>query len=142
MQVMWKRRAIVNQICLSKRFSFEHIRWYSKRKLTNTPAVIFSCPCRGRWFIFTKQIIIVLFWVIIYSYLQKFFNIGDLKLCTIRRKIHESEFLFNQPAACYFFSKRLRPRYFLWNFGKLSRAQFLQSTLKLLLLYLWNIFVI
>ena len=57
------------------------------RNLTNTPAVIFSYPCRGRWFIFMKQIIIVLFWIIIYSYLllatlfttTKFFKIGVLK---------------------------------------------------------------
>ena len=48
-------------------------------KLTNTQAVIFSYFCRSRWFIFTKQIIIVLFWVIIYSYLQKFFKVGALK---------------------------------------------------------------
>ena len=48
-------------------------------KLTNTRAVIFSYFCRSRWFIFTKQIIIVLFWVIIYSYLQKFFKVGALK---------------------------------------------------------------
>ena len=49
MQVTWKRRAFVNQIHLSKRFSFEQIRWYSKRKLTNTPAVIFL-SLLGRWF--------------------------------------------------------------------------------------------
>ena len=34
MQVTCKRKAIVNQIRLSKQFSFEHIHWYSKRKLT------------------------------------------------------------------------------------------------------------
>ena len=79
MQVTWKWWAIVSQIRLSKRFAFEHICWYSKRKLTNTPAVIFSCYWLGRWFIFTKQIFIVLFWVIIYSYLQKFFKISVLK---------------------------------------------------------------
>ena len=79
MHVTWKRRAIVRQIRLSKRFSFEHIHWYRKRKLTNTPAVIFSWPCWDRWFIFTKQTITVLFWVIIYSYWQKFFKIGVFK---------------------------------------------------------------
>ena len=31
MQVTWKRRVIVNQISLSKRFLFEHIRLYNKR---------------------------------------------------------------------------------------------------------------
>ena len=79
MQVTWKWWVIVSQIRLSKRFVFEDICWYSKRKLTNTPAVIFSCYCWGRWFIFIKQIFIVLFWVIIYSYLQKFFKISVLK---------------------------------------------------------------
>ena len=81
MPVTWKRRVIVNQIRLSKRFSFEHIRWYSKRKLANAPAVIFSCPCHGRWFIFTKHIIIVLFWVIIYSYLKNFAQFAGKYLC-------------------------------------------------------------
>ena len=79
MQITWKQSAIVNQIRLSRRFLFEHICWYSKRKLTNTPAVIFSCPFPGRWFISTKQVITILFWIIIYSYLQKFFKIGVLK---------------------------------------------------------------
>ena len=32
MHVTWKRRAIVRQIRLSKRFSFKHIHWYSKTK--------------------------------------------------------------------------------------------------------------
>ena len=50
--------------------------------------------------------------------------------------------LFNQPVACYFFNERLRHRYFLVNFAKLSRIPFLQTTLGLLLLYLLNIFVI
>ena len=67
-------------------------------KLTNTPAVIFSDPCRSRWFFFTKQII-VLFWVIIYSYLQRSFKIGLLKtLYTIHRKTTALEFRFNETA--------------------------------------------
>ena len=78
-QITWKQGAIVNQIGLSKRFSFEHICWYSNRKLVNTPALIFQYPCRSMWFIFTKQITFVLIWVIIYSYLPKFFKLGDLK---------------------------------------------------------------
>ena len=52
-----------------------------------------------------------------------------------------SQFHFNQPVAWYFFNKRLRHRYFLVNFVKLSRTPFLQSTLGLLLLYLLNISV-
>ena len=106
------------------------------RKLTNTPAVIFSYPCGGRWFIFAKQIIIVLFWVIFYSYLQKFFKIGVL-LKTFRnsQETPVSVFHFNQPVACYFFNKRLRHRCFLVNFAKLSRTPFSQTTLGLLLLY-------
>ena len=110
------------------------------RKLTNTPVVIFSFPWRGTWFIFMKQIIIVLFWVIIYSYLQKFLKIGVLKNFTIHRKTLASEFLFNQPVAWYFFNKRIRHRCILVNFAKLSKTPFLQ-TLGLLLLYLLNISV-
>ena len=113
------------------------------RKLTNTPAVIFSYPCWGRWFSFTKQIIIVLFWVIFYSYLQKFFRISViLKTFHNSQETPVSEFHFNQPVACYFFNKRLRHRCFLVNFAKMSRAPFLQTTLGLLLLYLLNISVI
>ena len=68
------------------------------RKLTNTSAVIFSDPCRSRWFIFMKQII-VLFWVIIYRYLQRFLEIGALKiLYTIHKKTTVSESLFIEPS--------------------------------------------
>ena len=85
-EVTWKRWEIVNQICLRKQSSFEHIRWTdSKWKMRNTPAVTFSCPWRWWWFIFPWQIIIVLFWVIIYSYLQKLFKIGVL------RTLHNSQ---------------------------------------------------
>ena len=112
------------------------------QKLPNTPAVIFSYPCRGSWLIFSKQII-ALFWVIIYSFLLKFFKIGiyTSKHYTVHRKTPVSESLFDQLVACYFFSERLRHRRFLMNFAKLSRTPFLQNTLRLLLLYLWNISV-
>ena len=112
------------------------------RKLTNTPAVIFSYLCRGRWFILTKQIILLV-WAIFYSYLQKFFKIGVLlKTFHNSQETPVSEFHFNLPVACYFFNKRLRHRCFLVNFAKLSRTPFLQTTLGLLLLYLLNISVI
>ena len=79
-QFTWKRRALVNYVCLS---IFSGV---AARKLTNTPAVIFSYLCRNRWFIFTKQVIVLL-WVIVYSYLQRFFKTGVLKmLYTIERK--------------------------------------------------------
>ena len=58
------------------------------------------------------------------------------------RKIPASESLFNQSVACYFFNKRLQYRCLLVNFTKLSRKPFLRNTLKLLLLYLWNISII
>ena len=57
-QVTWKRRVI------GKSDSFEQAQIFAgiaRRKLTNTPAVIFSYTCRGRWFIFMKLIIIVIF---------------------------------------------------------------------------------
>ena len=99
------------------------------RKLTNTPAVIFY-HCRSRWFIFTKQII-VLIWIIIYSYLQRFFKIGVLKtLYTTQRITTLSESPFNQPVAYYFINKRLRHRRFLVDIAKLSRAPFLQEHLE------------
>ena len=89
--------------------------------------IIFSYPCWSRWFIFTKQII-VLFWVIIYSYLQRFFKISVLKiLYTIHRKITVSESLLDQSVACYFFNKRFRHRHFLVDITKLSRTPFLQE---------------
>ena len=115
------------------------------RKLTNAPAVILSYPCRNRWFIFTKQIIIVLLWVIIYSYFQKFFKIGVLKnfLEFTGKHLCRSFFLISQEqVACYFLNMRLWHRCFLVNFVKLSRTPFLQTTLRLLLLYLLNISVI
>ena len=97
-------------------------------KLTNAPAVIFPYPCRSRRFILMKQII-VLFWVIIYSYLQRFCKLGFLKtLYTIHRKTTVLESLFNQPVACYFFNKRLRR--FLVDIAKLSRTPFLQEGLE------------
>ena len=141
MQVTCKRKAIVNQIRLSKQFSFEHIHWYSKRKLTNTPALILSYLCRGRWFIFMKQII-VLIWAIIYSCLQKFFKTRVLKTLHNSQKNIGVGGSFKSARACYFFDTRLQPKCFLENFGKLSITPFLQSTLKLLLLILWNISVI
>ena len=85
----WKLRELVNKICLSM---FPGI---AAGKLTNTPAVIFSCQYRSRWFIFAKQII-VLIWVIIYRYLQSFCKIDVLKtFYTIQRKTTMSEFFFN-----------------------------------------------
>ena len=92
------------------------------QKLTDTPAVNFSYPCRCRWFIFTKQII-ALFWVIIYSYFKRFFKIGVLRtLYTIHSKTTVSESLFNQPVAGYFFNKRLRNIHFLVDIAKLRRT--------------------
>ena len=109
---------------------FEHTRWYSSTKADKYPAVFFSDPCRSRWFIFTKQII-VLFWVIIYSYLQRFFKIGVIKtLYTIHRKATVSESLFNKPVACYFFNEILRQRCFLKDIAKLSRTPVLHEHLK------------
>ena len=52
-QVTWKRRALVNYI---------RVRIFAciaAQKLTNVPAVIFPYPCRSRWFIFMKQIIVL-----------------------------------------------------------------------------------
>ena len=111
------------------------------RKLTNAPAVIFSYSCWSRWFLFRKQII-VLIWVVIYSYLQRFFKTGVPKmLYKFQRKKTVSESFFNQLVACYFLNKRLRLRRFLVGITKLSRTPFYKNTLILLILYLLNIFV-
>ena len=111
--------------------SFEHIRWYSSTKADKYPVVIFSYPCRSRWLIFTTQII-ASFSIIIYSYLQRFLEIGVLKtLYTIHWKTtYRSESLFNQPVTCYFFNKRLRHARFLVEVMKLSRTPFLQEHLE------------
>ena len=75
--------------------SFEHIHWCSSTKADKYSSCYLFLPCQSRWFISTKQIII-LFWVIIYSYLQSFFKIGVLKtLYTMHRKTTVSESLFN-----------------------------------------------
>ena len=66
---MWKQWVIVN--CLSI------FAGTATRKVTNTPAVIFSYHRQSRWYIFRKKIIIAYIWVIIY--MQKFFKIGVLK---------------------------------------------------------------
>ena len=85
-QITWKRRELVNLI---------HWAYSLARKLTNTPAIIFCYLCRRRWFIFTKQIIVLL-WVIIYCN-----KIGVIKkLYTIQRKKTMSKSLLNQPVAC------------------------------------------
>ena len=110
------------------------------RKLTNTPGVIFSYTCRGKWFIFTKQIIIVLFESLCTATCRRSSKWVFLKIFTVHRET--PEFLFKQLLATYFFNKRLRHRCFLVNFAKLSRAPFSQTVLGLLLLYLLNISVI
>ena len=72
-----------------------------------------------------------------------FLKISVLKtLDTIHRKPTVSKSLFNQPAACYFFNKRLRHRRFIADSAKLSRTPFLQITLGFLHLYLLKISVI
>ena len=67
------------------------------------------------------------------NYLQKFYKIGVLK-----NFAPLLEALFNQPVDSYIINMRLRHGCSLANFAKLSRTPFLQNTLRLLLLYLWN----
>ena len=104
------------------------IRWY-----TNTKAgKYFSCYL---YLYLSGQVVYFhqtdYYCIILSHYLQ-------LQL-TVNRKKSASEFLFNQPVACYSFNKELRHRCFLVNF---SRKPFLQTTLGLLLLYLFNISII
>ena len=119
-QVTWKRRALVNKIRLS---IFSGI---APRKLissTIAPAVIFP----SRWFIFGNRL---LYWVIIYSYLQRFFKVGVLEtFYTIHRKTSVLK-------SC----KRLRS--FLEDIAKLSKATFLQELLEtpdsVFIEHIWN----
>ena len=118
-QVTWKRRVLVNKFHLSMSADIAVQKLIS---CTNAPAVIFP----GRWFIFRNRLS---YWVIIYSYLQRFFKVGVLKtLYTIHRKTSVSKFLFNQPVSYYFFNKRLRR--FLVDIVKLSRTPILQELLE------------
>ena len=89
---------------LVKLDSFEHIRWYSSTKADKCC----SCYLSEQVVYFQKQIN-VLFWVIIYSYLQRLFKVGVIKaICPIHRKTTVLDSLFNQPVSWYFFNKRLR----------------------------------
>ena len=88
--------------------------WYSSRKGDKC----FSSYLSEQVVYFQKKIII-LFCVIIYSYLQRFFKVSVLKtLCPIHRKTAVLESLFIQQVSCYFFIKRLRR--FLVDIAKLA----------------------
>ena len=92
--------------------SFEHIRWCSSAKAEKYSSCYLFWPCRSRWFIFPKQMI-VLFWVMIYSYRPRSFKKGVLKtLYTIHRKATVSESLFNESAT--FLIKDSEIDTFLW----------------------------
>ena len=94
-----------------------------QQQRTNTSAVILSYfPCGSKWFNFTKQINIL-------NYLQPFAEVLQnrrssklFKFCKIHGKINVLESLSKQPAACYFFKKRLQHSCFLVNFEKLLRT--------------------
>ena len=150
MQVTWKRRAFVNQIRFSKRFckpdSFEQtIPILGDSMVRQTKSGKYSSSylflsLSGQVVYFHEDYYCTNF----SHYLQiiaKVLQNMCLKNLFFFRKIPGSESLFNQPTACYFFNERLWPRCFFENFGKLSRTPFLQGTLKLLLLCLWNIYV-
>ena len=53
-QVRWKQRVIVNQIHLSKRFSLEHIRWYSNTKADKYFSCYLVLPPSGQLVCFYK----------------------------------------------------------------------------------------
>ena len=75
---------------------------------------------------------------IIYSYLERYFKIGVLKtLYTVHRKTTVSEFVFNETAT--FLIKESEIDAFLWILRNCQKHQFYKSTLRLLILYLWNI---
>ena len=108
----------------------DHIRWHSSAKADKYSSCYLFLSLLEQVIFFTKQII-VLFWVIIYSYLQRFFKIGVFKtLYTFHRKTTVLEFLFDQPIACNVFDKRLQHRRFLVDIGKLSRTPTLQEHLE------------
>ena len=78
---------------------------------------------------FHETDIIVLFWVIIYRFWQKFFKIGVLKTFAKFTGKHMC-------ATYYFLNNRLLHRCFVVNFAKPSRTPFLSNTCGPLLLYI------
>ena len=77
MQITWKGRSIGKSDLFEQMIRLSIFTGKATWKLANTPAFIFSYLCRGRSFIFKKQIIIVL--LSHYSGLQIFFKISVLK---------------------------------------------------------------
>ena len=123
----------MNQIHLSKRFSFERIRWY------------FSCylflPPSGQVVYFYKADYYCII-LIRYLHAEVLQNKCLKNFARFTGKyLRQSLFLISLYPAT-FFNKRCQHSCFLVNFAKMSRTPFLQNTLKLLFLYLWNIPVI
>ena len=110
--------------------SFGYIPWHSSMKADKYSSC-YPFLSLSEQVVYFHEIDYCIVFVIIYSYLQRFFKIGLLKtLYTIHRKTTLSESLFNQPVTCYFFNKRLRHKRFLVDIAKLSRTRFLQEHLK------------
>ena len=78
-QVTRKRRAVGKSHSFGQMIYLSILAGTATWKQTSTPAVIISYRCRGRWFVFAKKVLNVLFWDINYSYFQKFFKVGVLK---------------------------------------------------------------
>ena len=118
----------VNTKGVGKLDLFQRVRWYSSTK-TDKYSGCYLFLSWSEQVVYFHETDIISFWVINYSYLQRFFKIAVLKtLYTIHRKITVSESLFNQQVACYSFNKRLRR--FLVDIAKLSRTPLLQEHLE------------
>ena len=91
MQITWKGRAIGKSYLFEQMIRLSIFTGTATWKLTNTPAFIFSYLCRGRLFIFMKQITVVL--LSYYSGMQFFFKISVLES---RKQLCRSFFLISQ----------------------------------------------
>ena len=87
MQATWKWRAFVNQIRLSKRFVNRFI-WANDSRFSIFAGTANESDKYSSWYLFLSLLGQVVYfhedyyftiWVIIYSYLHKFFKIGVLK---------------------------------------------------------------
>ena len=127
-QVTWKRRVIGTAYSLAKQHESCQIPPSCYLFLTPSGQVVYFHEADYYCIILSH-----------YLHAEVLQNRCLKKLRTIRRKNPVSESLFNQPVACHFFNKRLRLRCFFVSFAKLSRAPFLQNTLKLLLVFMEHI---
>ena len=116
-QVTWKQRVIGRSDFFEETIHFSIFAGRATRKLTNTPAVIFSYTFRGRWFIFTNQFLLYYIEQIESLFTATFRSSSKqvlLKFCTIHLKTPQLEYLFNQPEPATYLIRDSDTDAFLW----------------------------